>query len=165
MKTKRFSVPVNHISACCWAHDDLDKYIFVCTDSGKGRNQNSRLSVHSSQKYLSLYSDWVCTAVHGFESRWSLNFFFRLLFRNCLNCVSTAKIFHNVIISITVVHPGKMTVTLRSCPSRSHWRYGMWCRVDLGRVQTENELRYRTFHFNTVESSIYKRQRNEHTKL
>ena len=34
---------------------------------------------------------------HGFESRWSLNFFFfRLLFRNCLNCVSTAKIFHNV---------------------------------------------------------------------
>ena len=24
-------------------------------------------------------------------------FFFRLLFRNCLNCVSTAKIFHNVI--------------------------------------------------------------------
>ena len=33
---------------------------------------------------------------HGFESRWSLNFF-RLLFRNCLNCVSTAKIFHDVI--------------------------------------------------------------------
>ena len=25
--------------------------------------------------------------------------FFRLLFRNCLNCVSTAKIFHNVIYS------------------------------------------------------------------
>ena len=72
------------------------------------------------------YSDWVCTAVmskwrhersqqlwlhssvgralhryrrgHGFESRWSLNFF-RLLFRNCLNCVSTAKIFHDVIYS------------------------------------------------------------------
>ena len=34
---------------------------------------------------------------HGFESRWSMNFFFRLLFHNCLNCVSTAKIFHNVI--------------------------------------------------------------------
>ena len=34
---------------------------------------------------------------HGFESRWSLNLFFRLLFRNCLNCVSTAKIFHDVI--------------------------------------------------------------------
>ena len=28
--------------------------------------------------------------------------FFRLLFRNCLNCVSTAKIFHNVIIVIII---------------------------------------------------------------
>ena len=36
-------------------------------------------------------------------------FFFRLLFRNCLNCVSTAKIFHNVIYTYIatqiVVHP------------------------------------------------------------
>ena len=44
---------------------------------------------------------------HGFESRWSLNSFFRLLFRNCLNCVSTAKIIHNVIKSI-VLSPDKL---------------------------------------------------------
>ena len=31
--------------------------------------------------------------VHGFESRSSLNFFFRLSFRNCLSCVVTARIF------------------------------------------------------------------------
>ena len=73
------------------------------------------------------YSDWVCTAVmskwrherspnsYGFIAQlvehctgiaevtgsnpaeaW---IFFRLLFRNCLNCVSTAKIFHDVIYS------------------------------------------------------------------
>ena len=43
---------------------------------------------------------------HGFESRWSLNFFFRLLFRNCLNCVSTAKIF---ITSEIVLYEGLKT--------------------------------------------------------
>ena len=54
------------------------------------------------------YSDWVCTAVmskwrHERSSRLIRNLsnwiFFRLLFRNCLNCVSTAKIFHDVIYS------------------------------------------------------------------
>ena len=32
-------------------------------------------------------------------------FFFRLLFRNCLNCVSTAKIFHDVIYSYRGTNP------------------------------------------------------------
>ena len=36
--------------------------------------------------------------------------FFRLLFRNCLNCVSTAKIFHNVITHNRGTNP--VTITL-----------------------------------------------------
>ena len=65
-------------------------------------------------KVIQHYSDWVCTAVMssfiaqlvehctGIAEVTGSNpaeawIFFRLLFRNCLNCVSTAKIFHNVI--------------------------------------------------------------------
>ena len=42
------------------------------------------------------YSDWVCNPGSNPAEAW---IFFRLLFRNCLNCVSTAKIFHDVIYS------------------------------------------------------------------